>query len=361
MTQNPSNIPVYGPLPPEPQSPGTPEITQQIPIKSELGSLPPSPPPNGKSPPPHGKLRPFNLTSYFRFILGATALVLVSIMCIAVVWFFFALVTFRMDLYNPAHELGFDGWARIIAEFNSIVTTDTDYQYPQSDHEQIYGWVVECMGAKTVYDLPLEISNTFTQPFERTSASRDKQMPIGVRLPFHPERAIITLSQALSYQRLALRNKADAAYKFWETTSIISITLGMFTTIIVSLSSTVFRGGERRINEIVRILAIVFPALGTAASAVIAFYGPLGVWTQASRTLASITQLHGQMAIGVWKLKCIEMDGDNNATAVTTALDDWSKRYIDIQTVSTATGGPTSAGGGSSGTGGKDTTDAAKP
>src|SRR5262249_19667867 len=86
-----------------------------------------------------------------------------------------------------------------------------------------------------------------------------------------------------------------------------------------------------------------FPALGTAAAGIIAFYSPQADWSQASRTLASVTQLHGQMAVGVWKLKCIKTDGDENSKAATTQLDDWSKRYIDIQTVSTATGGTTNA------------------
>jgi hypothetical protein len=90
---------------------------------------------------------------------------------------------------------------------------------------------------------------------------------------------------------------------------------------------------------VIRILAIIFPALGTASAAVFAFYGPQAEWSQASRTLANVTQLHGQMALGVWKLKCIEAGHeDNDVKLVIAALEEWSKRYLGIQTVSAATG-----------------------
>jgi hypothetical protein len=51
------------------------------------------------------------------------------------------------------------------------------------------------------------------------------------------------------------------------------------------------------------------------------------------------------MAVGVWKLKCIQQENDENAKAAAVALDEWSKRYVDIQTVSTATASTTATGG----------------
>jgi hypothetical protein len=126
----------------------------------------------------------------------------------------------------------------------------------------------------------------------------------------------------------------------------------MITTILVSMSSTEFGRGDGRNQRLIRILAIVFPALGTAAAAVIAFYSPQAEWSQASRTLTSMTQLHGQIALGVWKLTCHQANNNDDAKQFTNALDDWSKRYHDIQTISNAISGATgSAGESGSGSG----------
>jgi hypothetical protein len=76
---------------------------------------------------------------------------------------------------------------------------------------------------------------------------------------------------------------------------------------------------------------------------VIGFYSPQAEWGQASRTLASETQLHGQMALAVWGLTCVKTDAsdDSGTKALAAALESWSKRYIDIQTISNAEGAPT--------------------
>jgi hypothetical protein len=86
---------------------------------------------------------------------------------------------------------------------------------------------------------------------------------------FRPEHAVLVLSETIARQRLALHTKSDDAYRFWQITSIISIVLGMLTTIIVSLSTTVFGRAEGTLSLILRVLAIVFPALGTAVAALI--------------------------------------------------------------------------------------------
>jgi hypothetical protein len=69
-----------------------------------------------------------------------------------------------------------------------------------------------------------------------------------------------------------------------------------------------------------------------------AFYTPGQNWSQASHALASVAQLHAQMAVGVWKLKCIEKPDGENAKRAESMVDEWSKRYVDIQTVAAAVG-----------------------
>jgi hypothetical protein len=162
------------------------------------------------------------------------------------------------------------------------------------------------------------------------------------------------LSASLAKQRIFLRSKAQSAYLFWQISTLVTIALGMITTILVSLSSTEFGRDDGSVQRVIRFLAIVFPALGTAAAAAVAFYGPQAEWSQSSRTLASLGQLHGQMGLAVWKLEC--QQAPTQLDLISVALDDWSKRYSDIQTLASAAG-QSNGTGGSTGSGGSGTKD----
>ena len=55
-----------------------------------------------------------------------------------------------------------------------------------------------------------------------------------------------------------------------------------------------------------------------------------------SRTLASETQLHDQIALTVWKLTCPMSDTDDSAKPLKDNLENWSKRYVEIQAIPNA-------------------------
>jgi hypothetical protein len=162
------------------------------------------------------------------------------------------------------------------------------------------------------------------------------------------QHTLIQLSKELSEQRIGLIPKARSAHFFWEVATVISIAIGMITTILVSVSATEFGRGDGRSQRLIRMFAIIFPALGTATAAMISFYSPQTEWGQASRTLASETQLHDQMALTVWRLTCPTTDTDDSAKPLADNLENWSKRFIDIQTIPNASGTP----GGNQGQGG---------
>jgi len=91
-----------------------------------------------------------------------------------------------------------------------------------------------------------------------------------------------------SEQRVGFMPKVRLTYFYWELATLISIAIGMVTTILVSVSSTEFGRGDGADQRLIRVLAIIFPALGTATAAVISFYTPQVEWGQVSRTLASV-------------------------------------------------------------------------
>jgi hypothetical protein len=107
----------------------------------------------------------------------------------------------------------------------------------------------------------------------------------------------------------------------------------MLTTIFVSISATELGRRAGRVQQWILVLAIIFPILGTAVSGAMAFYTRGQNWSEASRALASVAQFHAQMAMNVWKLKCIEKPDDENAKFAQNMFDEWSRRFVDIQTV----------------------------
>src|SRR5262249_17174698 len=75
--------------------------------------------------------------------------------------------------------------------------------------------------------------------------------------------------------------------------------------------------------------AIVLPVLGTAVASVSAYYSPSQEVGQAKATLASLAQLHSQIALEVWSTNCVPDKIDKLSTQ-------WVRRYQEIQVLSAA-------------------------
>ncbi|QND57480.1 hypothetical protein [Mesorhizobium huakuii] len=208
---------------------------------------------------------------------------------------------------------------------------DRSYDLIYSDHNSVTSWLLNCVGASKFDDLPEE-SKQFLTPFIFLSYNDENTSKL--RPFFAGERVLGALSKDITMKRVYWSAQANGAYSQWQFATWITISIGMLTTIFVSLSTTEFGRGEGTTQRVVRTLAVVFPALGTAAAAIVGFYGPQADWSQASRSLASLSQLHGQLAIEIWKQNCIKSPGDQNEIDLKPLLEGWSKRYIDIETLS---------------------------
>lgn len=279
-----------------------------------------------------------NFTASLLALMKLIALACVVILCVIILTGLLYLITPRMPLVYVLHFIGLSHLANLI-----IDSTYSETSQGYIDHKAIESWIINYIGFNELETLPIVVRNIFTiSSYGHSVPSEIIPLPEGTRKPNHGERALIQLSSTLTTQRDELRSKVQSAYVFWQCTSLMAIVLGMITTILVSMSSTQFGRGEGRSQQLVRIFAIIFPALGTAVAAVIAFYSPQVEWSQASRTLASVNQLHGQMALGIWKLECLEPENKKNTELFTTTIDNWLKRYHEIQTVSsTMSRGPT--------------------
>ena len=280
-------------------------------------------------------------------ILKYTGLLCLLILCASAVC-----VTLRFCISNDfrariiwSFPLPFD-IKRLFERKDSL--TSSYYHYVSEvrpDHEAVVSRILNCMKVKDRRTLPDDVGNLLYP--EGYSFTGDRALEAGTRLPTREEHSILQLSNTIMTYRIQLMGRVARSFRFWQITSLASILLGMLTTIIVSTSTTDF--GKDVIA--IRILSIVFPALSTAAAAAFAFYGPQATWSQATRTLTSLSQLHGQMGLEVWDIECVD-DGAPNPK-LTAALSGWSKRFLDIQTISAAAGqGSTQQGSGGTGTSG---------
>jgi len=233
---------------------------------------------------------------------------------------------------------GFDNVAEALRgpKRDNLSIEERDLYSVLPEHAAISDWVKYCIG---IGPGESAVQHAFLTPSQKLLThpyAAEPKWPDGIHQLNRSEHNLIQLSNELSEQRVGLIPKVRSAYFFWQLATLISIAIGMITTILVSVSSTEFGRGDGPHQRLIRVLAIIFPALGTATAAVISFYSPQAEWGQASRTLASETQLHDEIALTVWKLTCPTTDADDSVKPLTDRLENWSKRYIEIQTIPNA-------------------------
>lgn len=292
--------------------------------------------------------------SYVVIVLRATALACVAVVCLAAVG---ALVFLAVSPLAHTRILTAIGIVQTDAEQKENKEREKrealeKYEQARSwkevspHHWRVAGWILECTKIREIPKLPHYLRPTFDRTFTEYSdykpLSADLVWP--VRLPHHHEIALIQLSNALGDHRVSLHAKVRTTFQTAQVANILTVVLGLLTTVLVSISSTKYGQEEGRWQPWVRILAIIFPALGTAAAAIVAFYSPQSEWTQASRTLASLTQLHNQIALDTWKLDCFEFDDNHNLKSsesnkqIKLKFEDWTKRYYELQAVAGSSG-----------------------
>jgi hypothetical protein len=165
------------------------------------------------------------------------------------------------------------------------------------DHWHVALWYASCLDSPSIDTLPHALAVQLT-PFGAADW-KGVDTPI-TKQPTAQQRQIAALSLILHRQRIGSAANVEAASKLSEFMQWIIISLGLLTTIIVSLNATEYmKNSASKIVKALPLVAIMLPALGTAAGAVNAYYAPHEKTIQATRTLTSLSQLHSQMALEV--------------------------------------------------------------
>ncbi|WP_157650742.1 hypothetical protein [Burkholderia ubonensis] len=226
------------------------------------------------------------------------------------------------------------------------------------DIDRIVSWIIECARVKEFSRLPAPIQSTLN-PY----ANPDKELTESFEIN-HTAMRLAVLTRDISDARITQAEKAKNHHVIEQVVTWITIFLGLATTIIVALSSSELFKENPKTRTWLRIGAIAFPAIGTAAAAVVAFYNPAASFTRASHALLSLQQLQGQINSALWQtegLDCRQTAGvqgapiqraatDSNLSARSTVseagatkrmpdqqwqvlkerVDEWEKRYQEI-------------------------------
>lgn len=294
-------------------------------------------------------------TGYFFTLLKLTTVAIFATICASVVYVMVHLALSPAYRISTLRLFGFDNVADAVRgpKRDNLSIEQRDLYSVLPDHVAISDWVEYCIGVGPGDSALQAIQHAFLTPSQELLThplAVEPKWPDGIHQPNRSEHNLIQLSKQLSEQRVELMPKVRSTYLFSQLATLIAIAIGMITTILVSVSATEFGRGDGPPQRLIRVLAIIFPALGTATAAVVSFYSPQAEWGQASRTLASDTQLHDEIALTVWKLTCPTPNtDDNSAKPLTDNLESWSKRYIDIQSIPNASGAPGGNQGGSGG------------
>jgi len=277
--------------------------------------------------------------AYLLTILKATVLAICSIAGAGIVWIV-CLFAFSSNFRDSLFQMAGLRTTTQASSANADPGSLEDYEISQLgvDHYNVINWIMTCTRIQQLSDQPQYIQSMFSGaydvglltrpppsgPIKDIVSSLAKTEP--PRLPNQTERALMNLSFQIWKERYTQRLKTRSAYSFWQITTFVTIGLGMLTTILISLSSTTAGQGQGKPQQIIRTLAIVFPAVGTAAAAVIAFYGPQNEWSHSSRVFDSLSQLHDDMALGVWRLP--DCSGAVASVDEKTKLTDWTNSYL---------------------------------
>jgi hypothetical protein len=263
------------------------------------------------------------------FLFKATALIICTILCVFVIGWIALFVLPQQLKEDMISSLGFTHYGEKIDESEDLSYANT----PANDHVYVGQWIMNCLKIHSVRDIPANIYSDFAPPGNLGEGNRGAE-PITLLVSY---KNLIRLSKYVSSARLSLNNNVKKLYSFYQISTIITIALGFITTVLVSLRSTEFGQGDTRIAKSIRVLAIVFPALGTASAAIIAFYSPQAKMNSASHTSANLAQLDSQITLGIAELGCASGQDDDNDKALGEKVLQWTKRYQDIQTVAETT------------------------
>ena len=140
----------------------------------------------------------------------------------------------------------------------------------------------------------------FAEPKGATAESRG---PTGFSLSNYARTAIY-LSDEITRSRIESANNAYVNHWVMILFQWAIVIIGAVTTILISLKSIMTADGDMKTWSLrIGIAAILCSSIGTATSALYAFYGPREAYLKAERSIAALRQLHSDIAIQIGSIR----------------------------------------------------------
>jgi hypothetical protein len=243
-----------------------------------------------------------------------------------------------------------------------------EWWWAQADHEIIAAAVAACSNLLDLDGQPFFVRAQLrlgTAPdgryFElvapRTSAPPSQPGTLSLS---NFQRAVIYLSDAIARARFESASAASINWSRMNTFQALIVAIGAITTILISIKSISSPEQNKDYSRWffwIGIAAIVFSAVGTAASALNSFYSPREAYVRNERTLSALRQLHSDIASRVTSVMgagqdCGKFDPAKKDEPNGKQVDDWTTRLGTIVSGSDSTSASPTAGGGSPAGGG---------
>jgi hypothetical protein len=149
-----------------------------------------------------------------------------------------------------------------------------------------------------------------------------------------PVRDLVALGNALYWERFiaAARIEDNTARRSFFTWA--GILIGLITTVLVGVRAATFASGTGFWPGTITVLAIAFPAIGTAVAAIAAFYAPADEIARSTQHLAALRRVHVQIATEASTVPCDTRE--SVLTGVATKLPAWFRLYQEAQAAALA-------------------------
>ena len=147
-------------------------------------------------------------------------------------------------------------------------------------------------------------------------------------------RTAIYLSDEITRSRTESAHNAHFNYVLMIGFQLAIVIIGAITTVLISLKSIMTADDTRKSLSLkIGIAAILFSSIGTATSALNAFYGPREAHLKAERSIAALRQLQSDIAIQVGSIRepqgkkeCPSFDPANKDDPLYKQVQDWKTR-----------------------------------
>jgi hypothetical protein len=143
-----------------------------------------------------------------------------------------------------------------------------------------------------------------------------------------------TLGSALYWERLTAAGRIEDSSARLRLLTWAGILIGLITTVLVGLRASTLADGKGFWPSTITVLAIAFPAIGTAVAAMLAFESPREEIARSAQQLAALRRVHTQIATEVRALPC--QNAEQVVKAVTTAYPQWVRLYQEAQAAALA-------------------------